>query len=66
MCERSQVDSGNGKTILGPVTGSPVGAGANRTRRSPVKENKGRLCEGKFRPSQTEHFLEIFFTELCR
>ena len=39
-CERSQVDSGNGKSILGPVTGSPVGAVVNWTRRSPVK---GRL-----------------------
>ena len=41
--ECSEVNSGYGKSILGPLTGSPFGAVVDRTRRSPVK---GRLREG--------------------
>ena len=41
-CKRSKEDSGNGKSILGPVKGSPVGAEVDRTRRSPVKGRKVR------------------------
>ena len=41
--KHSKVDSGYGKSILGPVTGSPVGVVVDRTRRSPVKGRLGAL-----------------------
>ena len=38
-----KVDSGNGRSILSPVMGSPRGAEVDRTIRSPIK---GRLWRG--------------------